>query len=460
MLPEVNTQNSFEPAFSWIFKKSIIFLIISSIIVVMIFNSNFQMGLLRESLLSAESKLVIFSLYVITFVVTGILLLSVTNQTSKEDIKRRTRQVYSISILAIYIILSITLIITLVQISLFNSYTRLVFYVTSYFSFISSMAFLMLLSFKFFRLYSSRKIYLTFAYGILFTLFYVSIFLMLIYLIDGLAIHPSVIKPISPRELIAGQYSVNLQFQNNISLTYDLLFFLSFIIAWILTVVMLKQYVVRIGKYRFWLLASIPLIFHLIRYETVLTLGQSIIEFGTNIIPSSIGEAIIITLMNSDIQFSGIFFGLSFLIIALKLKNTQLRRIMMLTVIGMMLLFGSRDLHSIFVSAVPPGGVVTISFMAIASYLLLTSLVSFLKLASRDKQLYADLTRRIENDSGLLRNLVLSEKQIMTINMTKPLIDFSTQWQNTHSYEELSIEEVRDIVQDVVLQLKEKKIKK
>jgi hypothetical protein len=426
----------------------------------MIFNSNFQMGLLRESLLSAESKLVIFSLYVITFVVTGILLLSVTNQTSKEDIKRRTRQVYSISILAIYIILSITLIITLVQISLFNSYTRLVFYVTSYFSFISSMAFLMLLSFKFFRLYSSRKIYLTFAYGILFTLFYVSIFLMLIYLIDGLAIHPSVIKPISPRELIAGQYSVNLQFQNNISLTYDLLFFLSFIIAWILTVVMLKQYVVRIGKYRFWLLASIPLIFHLIRYETVLTLGQSIIEFGTNIIPSSIGEAIIITLMNSDIQFSGIFFGLSFLIIALKLKNTQLRRIMMLTVIGMMLLFGSRDLHSIFVSAVPPGGVVTISFMAIASYLLLTSLVSFLKLASRDKQLYADLTRRIENDSGLLRNLVLSEKQIMTINMTKPLIDFSTQWQNTHSYEELSIEEVRDIVQDVVLQLKEKKIKK
>ena len=109
--------------------------------------------------------------------------------------------------------------------------------------------------------------------------------------------------------------------------------------------------------------------------------------------------------MNSDIQISGIFFGLSFLIIAMKLKNTQLRRIMIITVIGIMLLFGSRDLHSIFVSSVPPGGVVTISFMAIASYMLLTSLVSFLKIASRDRQLYADLSRKIENDNVLLRNL-------------------------------------------------------
>lgn len=418
------------------------------------------MGLIRENLLSADSKLIIFSLYVVTFILTGLILLSVTNRTSKQHVEGRNRRVYSISVLVTYFILSVTLILTIAQISLFESYSNLVFYVTSYLSLISSMAFLMLLSFKFFRLYSSRKIYLTFAYGILFTLFYISIFLMLIYLIEGLATHPSVVEPLSPRKLIAGQYSVNIQFQNSISITYDVLFFLSFILAWLLTVVILKQYIVRIGKYRFWLLASLPLIFHLIRYEAVLGLGESFLEFGTNIIPSSIGEAIFVTLMNSDIQISGIFFGLSFLIIAMKLKNTQLRRIMIITVIGIMLLFGSRDLHSIFVSSVPPGGVVTISFMAIASYMLLTSLVSFLKIASRDRQLHADLSRKIENDSVLLRNLLLSEKQISTINITKPLIDFSTQWQNTHPYEELSMEEVKEIVRDVVSELKERKTKK
>jgi hypothetical protein len=444
--------------FSWFFNKSV-FLIVSSIIAVMILNSNFQMGLIRESLLSADAKLIIFSLYVITFILTGIILLKVINQTSKENIKSLRQRVYSISIFLAHIILSITLVLTIRHIYSFSGYSDLVFYVTSYVSFISSIAFLMILSFKFFRLFSHRKNYLTLAYGILFTLFYVSVLLMLIYLIDGLAVHPPIIKYVPPRELVAGQYSVNIQFQDSIAITYDILFFISFILAWILSVLILKQYIVRIGKYKFWLLASIPLIFHLIRYETILNLDTGIIEFGSNIIPSSVGQAIFIALMNSDIQLSAIFFGLSFLIIALKLKNTLLRRIMMVTVIGIMLLFGSRDLHSLFVSSIPPGGVVTISFMSIASYMLLTSLVSFLKLASRDKQLYNDLIHRVEKDSVLLRNLVFSEKRIATIEVTKPLMDFSSEWQKTHSYEELSREEVKDLINDVMLELKEKKLK-
>jgi hypothetical protein len=148
------------------------------------------------------------------------------------------------------------------------------------------------------------------------------------------------------------------------------------------------------------------------------------------------------------------------LIIALKLANLQLRRIMIIIVIGITLLFASRDLHSIFVSSVPPGGVVTISFMAVSSYILLASLVSFLKIASRDKHLYSDLTRVIENDSVLIKNLVLSEKKILTLNIAKPLIDYSMQWQQTHSYEELTIEEVKAIIQDVALELREKKSKK
>ena len=90
---------------------------------------------------------------------------------------------------------------------------------------------------------------------------------------------------------------------------------------------------------------------------------------------------------------------------------------MIIVVIGITLLFGSRDLHSIFVPAIPPGGVVTISFMAIASYMLLSSLISFVKLASRDKQLYADLTHKVENDSVLVKNLISSEKEIQTLGV-------------------------------------------
>jgi hypothetical protein len=282
----------------------------------------------------------------------------------------------------------------------------------------------------------------------------------MLYLVSGLSTHPSVIKASPPRVLIASTYLVNVVFQNNLAKVYDVLFFISFILAWILSVTILKQYIYRIGKYKFWFLVSFPLFFQMLRYETILNLSDNLIFSGSNKIPSSIAEAIYITLINSDIQIGAIFFGISFLLIALNLRNNQLRRIMIITFVAITLLFASRDIHSIFISSVPPGAVVTISFMAIASYMLLTSLASFLDLASRDKQLYSDLTRRIEKDSGLVKNLVLSEKKILTLNVAKPLIDYSIQWQKTHSYEELSLEEVKAIIQDVTLELKEKKIKK
>jgi hypothetical protein len=95
--------------------------------------------------------------------------------------------------------------------------------------------------------------------------------------------------------------------------------------------------------------------------------------------------------------------------------------------------------------------------MPIGSYMLFIGLLSFLRLAVRDKQLYSDLTEKIENEYSSLRNLILSEKKDMTFKMTKPLVDFSIQWQRTHSHEELSLQEVRDIIDDIILELKKKK---
>ena len=440
--------------FSWFFNKFVIFLTVFSIVAVMSLNSNFQMGLIRESLLSANSKLVIFSLYVLTFTLTGLLLLKSTDL-SIQGIKRETRRIYSFSIYIIYFILSFMLILTVVQISVSNSYSNVVFYITAYVSFTTSMAYLIILSFKFFQLYLHRKNYLTLLYGILFALFCMSLLLILIYLINGLATLPSVIESTSPRELIAGQYSVNVQFQNNIAKAYDLFFFTSFLLAWALSVILLKQYIRRIGIYKFWLLTSLPLFFHLMRYASILNL-ESFIPSGTNNIPSNLGQAISTSLINSDVQIGGIFFGISFLIIALKLKSSQLRRIMIIVVIGIMLLFGARDFHSIFVPSVPPGGVVTICFMAIGSYMLLSSLVSFVKLASRDKQLYTDLIHRVENDSILVKNLISAEREIQTFSVVKPLLDYSVQWQKSHSYEELTLEEVKDIIEDIRVELKKK----
>ena len=61
-----------------LFKKFILFFIVSSVMLVIILDSNFLMGFLQEKLLSINYKIIIFSIYVSIFVISNLLLLNMT----------------------------------------------------------------------------------------------------------------------------------------------------------------------------------------------------------------------------------------------------------------------------------------------------------------------------------------------------------------------------------------------
>src|SRR5215204_6240922 len=254
-----------------LFKKLILFFIVSSVMLVIILDSNFLMGFLQEKLLTFNNKIIIFSIYVSIFVISNLLLLNMNYSIRYlKEIELKSKKYYFISVFLVYSILSLTLITTTIQISLFKSYSNIIFYLTSYISFISTLGFLSILSFNFYRWYLKGKNNFTLIYGILFSLYCVTLLLALIYLLSGLATHPSTINYTSPRELRAGTYSINIEFQNNIAILYDIFFIILFLLAWILTVLMLKQYSRRIGIYKFWIIVSLPLLFYLMRYEGII----------------------------------------------------------------------------------------------------------------------------------------------------------------------------------------------
>src|SRR5215204_7324061 len=171
----------------------------------------------------------------------------------------------------------------------------------------------------------------------------------------------------------------------------------------------------------------------------------------------NIGAAIYAAFINSNIQATGVFFGLSFLAILLKLKNSQLQNDMLITIIGMMILFASRDFHSIFLNSLPPNGVITTSFMPIGAFMLFTGIISFLKLAARDKEFYRDIIIRIESDISLVKNIILTEKETEISNKIKPLIEYSNKWQKEHEYRPMKNEEVMQIIKDVISEVRERK---
>ncbi len=443
-------------------KKLVLFFIVSSVMLVIILDSNFLMGFLQEKLLSINSKLIIFSTYVSIFMISNLLLLIITYSIGYlKEIEVKYKKYFFISIFIVYSILSLTFIITTTQIAFFKSYSNIVFYLTSYISFISTLGILSILSFNFYRWYLKGKNNFTLLYGVLFSLYCISLILALIYLTSGLATHPSTINYTSPRELRGGTFSINIVFQNHVALVYDIFFIMSFLLGWLLTVYMLKQYSRRIGKYKFWILVSIPLFFYLIRYEgiilTYFNLDNLISLPILGIIYPSIKVALYTAFLNSNIQMTGIFFGFSFVPILLKLKNSLLQNYMIITIIGMMILFASRDFHSIFLNSIPPNGTITISFMSIGAFMLFTGIISFLKLAARDKEFYRDLIIRIESDISLIKNIVLTEKETEISNKIKPLIEYSNKWQKEHEYRPMKNEEVIQIIQDVISEVREKK---
>jgi hypothetical protein len=89
--------------------------------------------------------------------------------------------------------------------------------------------------------------------------------------------------------------------------------------------------------------------------------------------------------------------------------------------------------------------------------MLFTGIISFLKLAARDKQFYTDLITRIESDISLIKNIILTEKEIELSNKIKPLIEYSNKWQKEHEYRLMKNEEVIQIIQDVISEIRQRK---
>jgi hypothetical protein len=426
----------------------------------MIFDSNFKMGLIKEKLLPIDHKVIIFSVYILTFAVTGIYLATVTYGDTKQiGADKSKRLYYYLLALSVHIALSFALVVTVFQMFLLDHYSNAIFYLSSYVSLLSSLTFLLILSFTFLRWFKLRANYLTLSYGILFSFLCCGIIIAMVYLVNGLDTHPLIIKPVPPRVLIANTYTTNVSFQNYLGIAYDLIFLFSFILAWILSIMILRQYSRRMGKFLFWVLVALPLIFYITRYDNTLNyLGFFIIsQSSSNIIPSSLMQGIFLAFESANIQLGAVFFAIPFMMIALKLKKYQLNKAIMVTVIGITLVFSSRDLHSLFVSSFPPGGVVTVSFMSVGSYMLLVGLTSLVKQGLKDKQFYNDLQSRIENDDVLFKHLISSERKMLTLEMTKPLIEFSMKWQRENLKDEMNLQDIREIVNDVISEIRKKK---
>jgi DNA-binding transcriptional regulator GbsR (MarR family) len=95
--------------------------------------------------------------------------------------------------------------------------------------------------------------------------------------------------------------------------------------------------------------------------------------------------------------------------------------------------------------------------MGIASYMVYAGVYNTAVHAARDKKLRRDLRVNIENDMKLLRSIAASQERSEMEKNVKQLMTLSTNLQKEEEQPDLTQNEIRDIVNDVILELKTQK---
>ena len=231
----------------------------------------------------------------------------------------------------------------------------------------------------------------------------------------------------------------------------DALSLLSFVLVWIATVALLRQYRSKIGRTRFWVIITIPLIYFLFPFETYFANFSEGILSGAPVIFT----VIYIVLFSATKQVGGVLFSIVFLTAATKIKQPNLQNSLKIAAIGIAIVFSSIEITSLLYAAYPPYGVLTIMLMPLGSYCLFIGLFASARLVSQDKKLRKEFFQTAEKQLALLKTIGKVqmekelEKSLKSILKRSAILDES---RDDYGGEE----NVRELVQEVLDELRSK----
>ena len=246
----------------------------------------------------------------------------------------------------------------------------------------------------------------------------------------------------------------NFSMSDQFNAVYQTAAIVAFLLTWIGSVRLLYQNLKRIGKFKFWTMMIISLIYYPLSYPLFVLgyfnpLGNE--NAMLNILVFSFGGII-----------AGILFGISFLSIARTLKtNSIIRNQLMLTAYGFLLFYlaGSATASQ---AAYPPYGLISVSLIGLSCYLIYSGLFVSAQIVSQDLTLLGSIKKSVTEQANFLgsigtaqRNKEL-ESKVLTIakNLEEEIEEKSGVEMS------LTENEVVDYVQYVINELHEIKYKK
>lgn len=183
----------------------------------------------------------------------------------------------------------------------------------------------------------------------------------------------------------------------------NILYIASFVMMWVAACILLRQYYQKLGKIRYWIVVSIPLIYFLSQYITIfLNLFAPLLSS-----PESIFYGITLTIIfRLSISAGGILFGIAFWSMVKNLeKSSILRNYMTISAYGPVLLFISNQANVLIYASYPPFGIASASMIGLSSYLVIVGIYSSAISLAHDAKLRRTIRNYALTESRLLDSI-------------------------------------------------------
>ena len=285
-----------------------------------------------------------------------------------------------------------------------------------YLSSITSIGFLIFLNYQFFKWFLSKRNPLILLYSIAFVFVIASLITSVLYLGTNLSHYDSDVRLTFIKTQISGysNYGENLDLLTNL---YNYLSIFSFMTLWIPSVYLLKSHAIKLGKIRYYILVTIPIIYFVLPFLVTQygIFDQFISEYDSEF------NLIYYYLFSPYKQVGGLLFGLVFWLTASKIKRENVKILVRIAGLGMIMLFGSMVIHGLTYVVSPPFGIVTIGFLPIAAYLLLLGIFSSTIELSVDSKIRREL-QKTGKQFALLDSISKAQVEKSVLNTVKQVI--------------------------------------
>jgi hypothetical protein len=226
---------------------------------------------------------------------------------------------------------------------------------------------------------------------------------------------------------------------------------MSFILTWVAAVLLLRSYSRILGRGKFWILVSIPLVYFLSQFQLVFLDLSAPYRLSE---PITFG--VVYTLFfTATIPAGGILFGIAFWSVARNISSDTVKAYMMISAYGMMLLFCSNQASSLILVPYPPFGLATVSFFGLASYLIFLGIYSSAISVSEDSELRQSIRGFAMKESRLLDSIGMAQ---MEQQIQKRVIAIAKRNQERMTEESgiqssLTDEDMKEYLQQVIKEL-------